>query len=153
MVFGAEAANKCFEDINNSIILTLKSVQSVMQNDKHCFEMYGYDILIDSNMKPWLLEVNASPSLSADTEDDHELKFGVLDDVMTMIDFDHKLKGNEEHVGGFDLVYDQATNFKANTSYLGSYVKKPVITGPRTIGKPAPGERHNRDREPPAINT
>ncbi len=135
-----------------------------MLNDKHCFEMYGYDIIIDSNMKPWLLEVNASPSLSgkslhhlqsiaiptgsvfpffrfplmisclwnklvlniysdissntyiylsiADTDADHELKFGVLDDVFTLVDFDHKLKGNEEHVEGFDLVYDQATNFK-----------------------------------------
>ncbi len=48
----------------------------------------------------------------ADTDADHELKFGVLDDVFTLVDFDHKLKGNEEHVEGFDLVYDQATNFK-----------------------------------------
>ncbi len=51
---------------------------------------YGYDILVDSNMKPWLLEVNASPSLSADTEADHELKYGMLDDVLTVVDFDHK---------------------------------------------------------------
>ena len=77
-----------------------------MISDKHCFEMYGYDIMIDDQLKPWLIEVNASPSLTADTPQDYELKFGLLDDVYSVIDVEGKLGGaQEECIGGFDLIY------------------------------------------------
>jgi hypothetical protein len=44
---------------------------------RHCFELYGYDLLIDENLKPWLVEVNASPSLAASTPSDRLLKYKV----------------------------------------------------------------------------
>jgi hypothetical protein len=56
-----------------------------MNNDRHCFEMYGYDMLIDDNLKPWLLEVNASPSLTATTGPDKALKHQLLNDVLNMV--------------------------------------------------------------------
>lgn len=33
------------------VVHSLKAVQNVMISDKHCFEMYGYDIMIDEDLK------------------------------------------------------------------------------------------------------
>merc|ERR1719329_108222 len=71
---GSADVNACFYQMQMCIIRSLQAVQKVMMQDKHCFELYGYDIMIDDNLKPWLIEVNASPSLSADTSADHALK-------------------------------------------------------------------------------
>lgn len=48
-------------------------------------ELYGFDILIDSHLKPWLLEVNLSPSLGCDTPLDVRLKSAMLADLLTLI--------------------------------------------------------------------
>ena len=85
MTRGKTATDKCFDDIKNIIYISLKSVQTVIINDKHCFEMYGYDILLEDNLKPWLIEVNASPSLSTTTESDRILKMNLIKDVFNIV--------------------------------------------------------------------
>ena len=67
------------------IIHSLKSVQNIINSDKHCFELYGFDILIDDNLKPWLVEVNASPSLTASTYCDRVMKHTIIQDVMKVV--------------------------------------------------------------------
>lgn len=49
---GRERVGRLFEDIDNIFVCSLQSVQKVIINDKHCFELYGYDILLDENLKP-----------------------------------------------------------------------------------------------------
>ena len=44
-----------------------------------------YDILIDADLKPWLVEVNASPSLSTTTEADRILKTSLLRDIYNIV--------------------------------------------------------------------
>ena len=59
-----------------------------MINDKHCFELYGYDLIIDADLRPWLLEVNASPSLTANTNEDYLMKTEMLHGMLDVIDMD-----------------------------------------------------------------
>lgn len=49
---GTEMVETLFLDMDNIFIRSLLSVQKVIINDKHCFELYGYDILLDQNLKP-----------------------------------------------------------------------------------------------------
>ena len=84
--YGKDKIIDTFNGILDIILKSLKAVQKSIINDKHCFELYGYDILIDKDLKPWLLEINASPSMTANTPSDFELKCGLIDDVLTIID-------------------------------------------------------------------
>nr|XP_028591420.1 probable tubulin polyglutamylase TTLL9 isoform X1 [Podarcis muralis] len=103
---GAEAVENLFAEMDNIFIKSLQSVQKVIISDKHCFELYGYDILIDQDLKPWLLEVNASPSLTASSQEDYELKTHLLEDTLNIVDMEGRLTGKEKRVGGFDLIWN-----------------------------------------------
>ena len=51
----------------------------------NCFEVFGFDILVDSDLKPWLVEVNLSPSLATDSPLDMVIKTNLLTDTFNMI--------------------------------------------------------------------
>ena len=51
---GKNPVDLLFTEMEALIVRSLMSVQKVMINDKHCFEVYGYDILIDETLKPYL---------------------------------------------------------------------------------------------------
>ena len=52
------------------------------------FELYGADFLLSYDLKPWLIEINASPSMTANTPSDYEMKVGLLDDTFTCLDLE-----------------------------------------------------------------
>ncbi|CAD8067487.1 unnamed protein product [Paramecium sonneborni] len=123
--YGQDKVQECFYNVQQLMIKSLLAVQKIILNDKHCFELYGFDILFDSQLKPWLLEVNASPSMTSNTPIDFELKCGLLDDVFTIIDLEKILTGNEEQIGGFDLIYKGGpikNNYNSSQiSFLGTF--------------------------------
>lgn len=80
-VFGYSFQSSIYETFlytSQSIISVEFPVNSACKmfvpHKRNCFELYGFDILIDSDLKPWLLEVNLSPSLNCDAPIDMKIK-------------------------------------------------------------------------------
>eukprot|EP00794_Sanderia_malayensis_P008006 gene8006-8865_t len=50
-----------------------------------CFEVLGFDILLDKKLKPWVLEVNRAPSFGTDQPLDYRIKKGMLKDAINIL--------------------------------------------------------------------
>jgi D-alanine-D-alanine ligase-like ATP-grasp enzyme len=50
-----------------------------------CFQILGFDILIDKNFRPWLIEVNQSPSFGTDSPLDYQVKKSVIGDAFKLL--------------------------------------------------------------------
>ena len=79
-----------WEDIWGQIIeVILKSLIACMNEipqNRNCFELFGYDIILDSNLKCWLLEVNSSPSFEKEFPLDELIKQQLTNDIIFLLD-------------------------------------------------------------------
>lgn len=55
------------------------------KNRNVCFEIYGFDILLDNKLRPHLLEINISPSLSSSSPLDKKIKTTLITDTLNLI--------------------------------------------------------------------
>ncbi|XP_062312743.1 tubulin polyglutamylase TTLL4 isoform X1 [Osmerus eperlanus] len=66
--------------VNSLVKMHLRSPYS-------CHELFGFDIMLDENLKPWVLEVNISPSLHSNTALDVAIKGQMIRDVLNLAGF------------------------------------------------------------------
>jgi len=74
--------------IERIIILTCINLCAICPNYDNCFELMGFDIMIDDKFKPWLLEVNSSPAMAMDGLADRKVKPELLKDTFKLINFE-----------------------------------------------------------------
>lgn len=83
--------------INDLIIKTLLAVEptissktkEIAMHHSNCFEVYGFDVLVDEDLKPWLIEVNLSPSMMAESPLDWQVKSALLADTFNLVGVAH----------------------------------------------------------------
>ncbi|XP_064608777.1 tubulin polyglutamylase ttll6-like isoform X3 [Liolophura sinensis] len=90
--------DKMWGDIDDVIIKTLISAHSILKHNYRtcfpnhikgsaCFEILGLDIILDKKLKPYVLEVNHSPSFTTDAELDREIKGTLIFDTLNLVNF------------------------------------------------------------------
>ncbi|XP_068926670.1 probable tubulin polyglutamylase TTLL2 [Petaurus breviceps papuanus] len=76
-----------WQKINHLVILTILSIAPSVPSASNCFDLFGFDVLIDDKFKPWLLEVNFSPGLSLDCSTDVSVKRKLIHDIIELMHF------------------------------------------------------------------
>ena len=87
--------NGIYDIITKSLLCieghVIDGVKRLGVNSSNCFDLFGFDILIDANLKPWLLEVNLSPSLATDSPLDFHIKSNLIIDTLNLVGIYMKL--------------------------------------------------------------
>ncbi|XP_026325966.1 tubulin polyglutamylase TTLL13-like isoform X2 [Hyposmocoma kahamanoa] len=88
--------DRLWHSIDQVIVKTIISAWPILKHSYHacfpshdmvhaCFEILGFDILLDHKLHPYILEVNHSPSFHTDTQLDRDVKESLLTDTFTML--------------------------------------------------------------------
>jgi len=109
-----EAWEQCtWPRILNSVRTAVVACQGdVGMHPPGCFELFGFDFMLDTKMRPWLLEANSSPDLCEDAGPAlRSLVEGALGDLLSMViglqdgslnlpKCDGRIWSRDEHVAG-----------------------------------------------------
>jgi len=71
--------------MKNAVLRSLECAQDNVMHRPNSFELFGYDFMIDEDLKVWLIEVNSSPDLSYSTSTTKGLVKSMIEDMMAVV--------------------------------------------------------------------
>ncbi|KEG15610.1 putative tubulin-tyrosine ligase-like protein [Trypanosoma grayi] len=138
---------RVWDDIACAIVKTLLAVKVPLAGaagslpfPNGFFELYGFDMMLDAKLKPWLIEVNTLPSLASTSPLDYAVKTNVVSDLLNLA----MIEPFERPASCFGTLGDDVLHL---TGLLDPLTKEAAEAVHRWSGVTSRGCQQLRDRE------
>ena len=79
---------KLWQQIKEIVLLTLLPMVGNVHDDPCAFEYFGFDVMMDESLRPYVIEVNSGPAMSMEMPQDKVVKVPLVNDIFNLLCLD-----------------------------------------------------------------